>query len=100
MTKIVVDIDELSKYSKQLGEYAVEFDNITNSMKSIVSSLESGWQGSDASSFIANATSYINNLSVVRQEIVNSSNTVAQQVNKYDQRIADASSRLGGNVNG
>ena len=100
MTKIVVDINELSNYSTQIGDYAVEFDNITKSMRSIIDSLQNGWQGADATTFINNATSYINNLSTVRQALISSSNTISTQVNAYNRRVEDAYSRLGGDSTG
>jgi WXG100 family type VII secretion target len=99
MTKIVVDINALANYSTQMGDFAVEFDNITKNMRSIVSALENGWQGADATNFISNATTYINNLSTVRQALANSSDTVVKQVRAYNQRISDAYTRLGGNEN-
>ena len=96
MTKIIVDIGELSKFSQNLATDAEEFDSITNKMESIVSSLSGGWKGQDAENFISNATAYISNLKTVRDALNSSSSTVAKNVVAYNNRIDDFYSKLGG----
>lgn len=96
MTKIIVDVSELSKYSQNLADDAQEFDSITNRMESIVSSLSGGWTGQDAQNFISNASAYLSNLKTVRDALNSSSSTVAKNVVAYNNRINDFYSKLGG----
>ena len=89
MTKLVVDIGALSKFSTVLGDDAVEFDSITNRMDEIVRALRAGWTGVDATKFINNATAYIDDLKIVRQALVDSSNAIVGQVGSYNRRLEE-----------
>ena len=102
MTKIVVDINELARYSDSLTDNAEEFDTITKTMESIVVELKKGWTGIDSQKFINNATSYINNLKEVRNSLLESSEIIAEQVGKYNRRMEefDSNVKMGEQNNG
>ena len=90
MTKIVVDMNELNKYSGQLLDDAREFGNITNNMQSIIEELRRrGWSGYDADTFVKNSTSYLRDLRVVRAALVESSRIVQGRNKKYSQKVEE-----------
>ena len=96
MTKIIVEIDALSKYSKELNEDAQEFQDITKRMQGIVNSLNTGWQGMDSRRFISNANSYIAGLNVVRDSFIATASSVSSDNAKYSARIDEFNSALRG----
>ena len=96
MTKVVVNIKELSNFSQKLTTDATEFDQITKKMGEIINSLASGWQGYDAENFISNATSYLENLNVVKKAIIDSASSTQKNVVAYTNRINEFYEKLGG----
>ena len=94
MTKVVVNVKDLAKYSEQLINDVTELDSIINSMVSIVNSLSTGWQGYDAENFVTNATSYLENL--VKKAIVDSAESVQKNAEGYANRINSFYEKLGG----
>ena len=96
MTKVVVNIKDLAKYSEQLINDVTELDSIINSMVSIVNSLSTGWQGYDAENFVTNATSYLENLNIVKKAIVDSAESVQKNAVGYANRINSFYDKLGG----
>lgn len=96
MTKVIVDINKLAEFSENLVKDAEEFDSILNNMVETINGIISGWQGLDAENFIANATAYIENLYIVRNAIVSSSDAVAKNVMGYVNRINSFYEKLGG----
>lgn len=62
MGKVIVECNNLSNYGNLFETKSAEFNQITKNMKDIISSLESGWSGSDAENFKANAIAYLSNL--------------------------------------
>lgn len=96
MTKLMVDLEELSTYGKNMGENAQTFDAITGQMVSIVESLRTGWKGNDANTFVTNASAYLANLAQVREALVNVSQVIQKHTQSYANRINDFYSKLGG----
>ena len=96
MTKVVVNVKDLAKYSEQLINDVTELDSIINSMVSIVNSLSTGWQGYDAENFVTNATSYLENLNIVKKAIVDSAESVQKNAESYANRINSFYEKLGG----
>ena len=88
MTKIVVDFNELRKYSKNLYDDSIQFGTITKNMQDIIDSLkERGWSGYDADRFIHNAVTYLEDLRVVK-EAIHESALIVQRKNKgYSDRV-------------
>ncbi len=90
MTKIVVNMTELNKYSNQLLEDAQKFGSITSRMNGIIELLRKrGWSGFDADTFIKNSTTYLYDLRVVKEAIVESSQIVQRRKNKYTSRVEE-----------
>ena len=90
MTKIIVNINELTKYSKQLYDDSQEFGIITNNMQEIVESLKRrGWSGYDADTFIKNASTYLSDLRVVKAALYESALIVQRRNKKYSTRIEE-----------
>lgn len=96
MTKIIVDMNKLSQFQKDLSYDAEEFDTITKKMASIVNDLNNGWQGYDAHNFITNASSYLNNLKQVRDVLSEESALIEGRTSYYSNRIDDFYSKIGG----
>ena len=95
MTKIIVNINELAKYSKQLYDDSQEFGIITNNMQEIVESLKRrGWSGYDADTFIKNAVAYLNDLKVVKAALIESALIVQRRNKKYSTRIEEYFDRI------
>lgn len=90
MTKIIVDINELTKYSRQLNEDAQEFGVITNNMREIVETLrKKGWSGYDADTFTKNATTYLEDLKTVKVALIETAGIVQNRNKKYSSRIEE-----------
>ena len=87
MTKVIVDVEKLAKFSNDLITDVNEFDQITKKMEEIINSLASGWQGYDAEIFISNAVYYIENLYTVKKAIVDSASTIQKNAEEYANRI-------------
>ena len=96
MSKLNVDTESLKSYGTSLDTKAQEFSEITKKMQEIVESLRISWGGSDANSFIANATEYINNLKVIENSLISYGSTVKRRSSGYDKRVADFYARLRG----
>lgn len=96
MTKIIVDMKELSKFQKSLAENAEEFDNITRRMTEIVEALRNGWQGYDAHNFITNSSAYLHNLKQIRDTLSDESDLISRRSKIYNNRLDDFYNQIGG----
>ena len=97
MSVIKVNMNELNRYGAELEKKASEFDKLVRSMDEIVTSISnSAWTGNDASNFVSNASSYINNLKVIEQTFLGFSASVKNNSSQYSNRCADFYSKLGG----
>ena len=95
MSNIVVDTEQLTSYGADLEEKAAEFSALLSSMEEIVTSVSGAWNGTDAQTFITNATAYLNNLKIIESTFLTYGNAVKNQSVKYNNRCADFYSLLG-----
>lgn len=86
MKKLVVNYRDLYAYGKYLDTKAAEFKNITSRMKDIINNLKVSWDGADANNFIANSTTYLDNLKVVENDIYSFGSFIRNRAMKYDRR--------------
>lgn len=90
MTEIVVDMNELKKYSTKLEEHAHQFGVITKNMQEIIDSLKRrGWSGKDANAFITSAVKYLEDLKIVKDALLNASEIVRGRNQRYNKRVTD-----------
>lgn len=96
MTSIVVNIEQLSQYGKELSGFAQEYDSIINEMDSIVEALQNGWNGQDYSNFKANVTAYLSNAKIVRDALLDTSSVVHTHTGNYNKRIEEFNDKMRG----
>lgn len=88
MGKVVVICNDLTNYGQLFETKSTEFSQITKKMESIVAGLESGWSGSDADNFKANASAYLANLKVLEASMSYYGNLVKGKSTKYSNACA------------
>lgn len=95
MTKIIVDFNELKKYSNNINDDAQQFDIITKNMEEIINSLKRrGWSGYDADAFISNAVKYLEDLVVVKEALLESAQIVQDRNQKYSKKVQEYFDRI------
>lgn len=87
MAKIVVNTRQLDEYGNKLYSQSETFGKITSKMDEIITSLSNGWNGTDAKTFISNATEYLNNLKTIEVALANYGQLVKDCSQKYQDRI-------------
>ncbi len=83
MTTLRVDLAGLAEYSKYLTSMKAEIESSKSSMISTLESIKGSWKGVDADTFVANATGYLENLSVIAALLEQYGGIVGKKVNRY-----------------
>lgn len=89
MASVSVDCEQLTQYGSYLEGKSTEFKSITSKMDEIIASIDSGWQGNDASNFKANATAYIKNLKTVEASLAYYGDFIKEKSSKYNNICAN-----------
>jgi uncharacterized protein YukE len=95
MARVKSELAEVAEYANYLMQMQGEIEASKASLISTIQSINGAWTGEDADTFVANATAYLENLSVIGNLLAQYGAAVGTKVRKYAQAIDDFYSALG-----
>ena len=95
MARVKVDLAQVAEYANYLMQMQGEIEASKAQLISSIESIKGAWTGQDADAFVANATAYLENLSVVGNLLAHYGGAVGLKVKKYAQAIEDFYAALG-----
>lgn len=95
MSSLKVELAPLAEYSKYLSSMEAEIESSKDNLISTIESIKGSWKGTDADTFVANATAYLENLSVISGLLAQYGGIVGSKVKRYAQGIEQFYAILG-----
>ena len=83
MTSLRVELADLAQYAQYLMSMKGEVESSKSSLISTLESIKGSWKGVDADTFVANATGYLENLSVIASLLEQYGGVIGGKVNRY-----------------
>ena len=96
MSSLKVELAELAEYSNYLTSMKDQIDSSKANLISTLESIKGSWQGTDADTFVTNATAYLETLSVISGLLAQYGGVTGSKVKKYAQAIENFYAALGG----
>ena len=87
MSSLKVELAELAAYSQYLTSMEAEIESSKNNLISTIESIKGSWKGTDADTFVTNATAYLENLSVISGLLAQYGGITGSKVKKYAEAI-------------
>jgi uncharacterized protein YukE len=94
MTRLYVDHDKLIDLSQKLYDKSDEIGEVIKKMYSTVEKIDEAWDGPDSMIFRAQAGEYIENLQRIQFEVMNCSDKMLKNENRYTKAFIDYFSKF------
>jgi len=95
MARLKVELAEVAEYANYLMQMQGEVEASKAELIATIESINGAWNGEDADTFVANATAYLENLSVIGNLLAQYGAAVGSRVKKYAEAIENFYSALG-----
>ena len=87
MSSLRVDLADLAEYSQYLTSMKAQIESSKANMIATIESIKGSWKGTDADTFVANATAYLENLSIIAGLLETYGGVVGSKVKQYAEAI-------------
>jgi uncharacterized protein YukE len=95
MASLKADFAQISAFSQYLTSMKGEIETSKTTMQSTLESVKGSWTGTDADTFVGNATAYLENLSVISGLLETYGGIVGSKVSQYAKAVEDFYAALG-----
>ena len=87
MTKLTVDFAGLAAYSEYLTSMKAQIDSSQANLQATLESIKGSWKGTDADTFVGNATAYLDNLKIISDLLETFGGVIGSRVSRYAQGV-------------
>ena len=95
MTSLKADIGQIASYSQYLSSMKGEIDSCKSNLQQTLESVKGSWTGTDADTFVGNATAYLENLNAISSLLESYGGLVGAKVAKYSRAVENFYAALG-----